>query len=82
MICLFSPIILKYLCIDADDTTLYTNMETFSAETLELDINNNLESLNRWFQINKLSLNASRTKLVIFRKKKANTDPKNIHEQY
>ena len=32
-----------------DDTTLYTNMGTFLVETLKFDINNNLESLNKWF---------------------------------
>ena len=45
-------------------------MEIFPVETLELDINNNLESLNKWFQINKLSLNATKTKFMIFRKRK------------
>ena len=44
----------------ADDTKLYTIIEIFSVETLELDINNNLGSLNKWFQINKLSLNATK----------------------
>ena len=45
------------------------------------NINNNLESLNKRIQINKLSLNATKTKLMIFRKRKQ-TQTKNIHEQY
>ena len=56
----------------ADDTTLYTNMETYSVETLDLDINNNL-----W--MNKLSLNATETKHRLWKRKQIQT-PK-IHEK-
>ena len=54
----------------ADDTTLYGNMEHFPADSIEPEINNNLEYLNRWFKLNKLSLNVAKTRSMIFRKRK------------
>ena len=52
----------------ADDTTLYGNREDFAS--FETNVNSNLEILNNWFKINKLSLNPEKTKLMMFRKKK------------
>ena len=51
----------------ADDTTLYGIKENFPS--FESNINSNLEILNNWFKLNKLSLNVEKTKLMIFRKK-------------
>ena len=54
-----------------DDTSLHGNIEDYSSHSFESDTNGNLEILNNWFKLNKLSLmNADKTKLMIFRKKK------------
>ena len=54
----------------ADYTSLHGNIEDYSSHSFESDTNGNLEILNNWFKLNKLSLNADKTKLMIFRKKK------------
>ena len=54
----------------ADDTTLYSNIEDFSSNNLENEINLKLQTLNSWFKYNKLSLNTNKTKMMIFRKRK------------
>ena len=41
----------------ADDTTIYFNLEDFPALNREQEINKELEKLNTWFQLNKLTLN-------------------------
>ena len=43
----------------AGDTTLYDNREDFAS--FETSVNSNLEILNNWFKINKLSLNPEKT---------------------
>ena len=40
----------------ADDTTIYFNLEDFLAIHREHEINKELEKLNIWFQLNKLTL--------------------------
>ena len=52
--------------IYADDTTLYTKINETNAE---LSINQELEHINIWLRVNKLSLNAKKTKFMIFHKK-------------
>ena len=39
----------------ADDTTIYFNLEDFPANNREQEINRELEKLNIWFQLNKLT---------------------------
>ena len=51
----------------ADDTTIYYNGNN-EKETIQI-INNDLKELNLWFQLNKLSLNVSKTKFMIFNRK-------------
>ena len=41
----------------ADDTTIYFNLEDFPALNREQEINKELEKLNLWFKLNKLTLN-------------------------
>ena len=49
----------------ADDTNLlYTNK---SQKTIQTKINKDLKSLCTWLRANKISLNASKTELIIFR---------------
>ena len=53
----------------ADDTTIYFNLEDFDPATIERDINSELEKINVWLKLNKLSLNVKKTKSVIFNRK-------------
>ena len=50
----------------ADDTTIYFNLEDFPALNREQEINKELEKLNTWFQLNKLTLNVEKTKCMFF----------------
>ena len=52
----------KYI-LYADDTTLYTTIQ--STEDLS-NINNELSKISDWLAVNKLSLNANKTKYMIF----------------
>ena len=53
----------------ADDTTLYFNLEDFSAQNRSMLINNELERVNTWLKLNKLTLNVEKTKGMIFHKR-------------
>ena len=68
---------LKYL-IYADDTTIYFNLEDFDPECVETEINNELEKVNLWLKLNKLSLNIKKTKLMIFHRKQKKIKDINI----
>ena len=58
----------------ADDTTIYFNLEDFSNIFKETDINNELEKVNTWLKLNKLSLNTQKTKLMLFHRKQKHID--------
>ena len=47
----------------ADDTTLLLNSS--DPNTLQNDLNSNLDKLANWFQANKLTLNTKITKLML-----------------
>ena len=68
---------LKFLMY-ADDTTIYFNLEDFDPECVETEINNELERVNVWLKLNKLSLNIKKTKLMIFHRKQKKIKDKNI----
>ena len=53
----------------ADDTTIYFNLEDFDQNYTETEINNELENVNIWLKHNKLSLDAQKTKLMVFHRK-------------
>ena len=53
----------------ADDTTIYFNLEDFDQNCTGTEINNELENVNIWLKQNKLSLNARKTKLMVFHQK-------------
>ena len=57
----FTPIIY------ADDTTLYSKLSSFKGN-ISTEINKELQRVNNWLKINKLSLNVSKTKFMIFHK--------------
>ena len=50
----------------ADDTTLYFNLDDFNCRNLDNEINSEIEKINLWLNLNKLSLNADKTKYMIF----------------
>ena len=54
----------------ADDTTIYFNIEDFNTNNLEAEINKELEQVNTWLKVNKLSLNVGKTKIMIFHRKR------------
>ena len=55
----------------ADDTTIYFNLEDFPVLNREQEINKELEKLNLWFKLNKLTLNVDKTKCMFFHKRRA-----------
>jgi hypothetical protein len=59
---MFKPIIY------ADDTALSATLNSFGTITqnLEMNINSELEKVNVWLKVNKLSLNTNKTKVMLF----------------
>ena len=53
---------------------LFFNLEDFSNIFKETDINNELEKVNTWLKLNKLSLNTQKTKLMLFHRKQKHID--------
>ena len=53
----------------ADDITLYCNIDNINPNYRDLVINAELQNINNWLVANKLSLNVSKTKYMIFYKK-------------
>ena len=53
----------------ADDTTIYFNLEDFLANDREIVINKELDKVNVWIKLNKLTLIVEKTKCMFFRKK-------------
>ena len=62
----------------ADDTTIYFNLEEFEYLNRKRDINTELKNVNTWLKLNKLSLNAQKTKLMIFHRKQKQVDEINV----
>ena len=54
----------------ADDTTMYFNLEDFPIENREVLINNELEKVNKWLNLNKLAVNVDKTKSMLFHKRR------------
>ena len=70
---LFRPVIY------ADDTALLTTLElsTNPTQNIQTNLNDELEKINMWFKVNKLSLNQNKTKAMLFhpsQKKPVNID--------
>ena len=53
----------------ADDTTIYFNLEDFDQTCIEAEKTNELEKVNIWLKLNKLSLNTQKTKLMVLKQK-------------
>ena len=62
----------------ADDTTIYFNLEDFDPDTISTEINNELEKITKWLQINILLLNTQTTKLMVFHRKQKHIKELNI----
>ena len=55
------------LIIYAEDTTLFSTLEDFGpANNLNENINNEVRKITDWLKVNKLSLNAKKTKFMLF----------------
>ena len=52
-----------------DDTTLYFDLEDFEKDSLEHQINEELKRVNIWLKLNKLTLNTTKTKSIVFHRK-------------
>ena len=46
----------------ADDTTIYFNLDDFPVHNRNIEINRELDKVNTWLKVNKLSLNVEKTK--------------------
>ena len=55
----------KFL-MHADDTTIYFNLEDLSGINVEENVSNELNKVNSWLSLNKLSLNTDKTKCMTF----------------
>ena len=53
----------------ADDTTIYFDLKDFEKDNLEQQINDELKRVNIWLKLNKLTLNTTKTKSMVFHKK-------------
>ena len=53
----------------ADDTTIYFNLDDFPPVNREIEINCELEKVNTWLKLNKLSINVDKTKCMFFHKR-------------
>jgi len=54
----------------ADDTTLYFNLEDFHTNNKTAAINEELEKINNWLNVNKLTLNVDKTTCMHFAKRR------------
>ena len=55
----------------ADDTTIYFSFDDFPLVNREIEINCELERVNTWLKINKLSINVDKTKCVFFHERRS-----------
>ena len=58
----------------ADDTTLYFTLQDFPSHNLEEIVNYELGKMTNWLNFNKLSLNTTRTKFMVFHTKQRHMD--------
>ena len=54
----------------ADDTTIYFSLEDFDQATKERYFNSELEKINLWLKLNKLSPNVKKKEVIFSRKQK------------
>ena len=56
------------MCVE--DATIYFNLEDFTIHNRHIEINRELDKVNAWLKVNKLSLNVEKTKCMIFYKRR------------
>ena len=62
-----------------DDTTIYFTLEYFDPETLNNEINSELEKISIWVKMNTLSLDTQKkTKMMVFYRKQKHLKKLNI----
>ena len=54
----------------ADDTSIYFNLEDFSGINVEENVSNELNKVNSWLSLNRLSLNTDKTKCMTHTRQK------------
>ena len=54
----------------ADDTTIYFSLDKFPGENREIVVNSELEKVNTWLKLNKLSINVNKTNCMFFTKRR------------
>ena len=59
----------------ADDTNIYFDLEDFEKDNLEHQINDELKRVNIWLKLNKLTLNSTKTKSMVFQRKQKQIEP-------
>ena len=59
----------------ADDTTIYFNLEDFSRDDVVNCVSIELNKVNNWLHVNKLSLNIKKTKCMIFHRHQKKIEP-------
>ena len=59
----------------ADDTTIYFNLEDLSGINVEENVSYELNKVNSWLSLNKLSLITDKTKCMTFYTRQKNIDP-------
>ena len=52
-----------------DDATIYFNLKDIPAYNREIAINKELDKVNVWLKLNKLTLNVEKRRCIFFRKK-------------
>ena len=58
----------------ADDTTIYFTLRDFSGINVEENVSSELNKVNSWLSLNKLSLNADKTKCMTFHTRQKHID--------
>ena len=61
----------------ADDTTIYFNLEDFSSRDRETLINTELNKIDTWLKLHKLTMNVDKSKTMLFHKRRK-VNPINI----
>ena len=59
--------------IYADNTTIYFNLDDFPLVNRKIEINCELEKVNTWLKLNKISINVDKTKCMFFQKRRSIT---------
>jgi len=68
-----------YPIIYADDTTLTATLNSFNCSNINESINNELDNIFQWLKANKLSLNVSKTKAMLFHTSRRQVTPPDIN---